>query len=267
MQINSYNYINFGANLNSPKLKFKREDFFIKIRGYGKNIDWADEVINISDTSVNLFRNDCNPEYVLKYIAVKSKDAAKLTTDLTKKKLTGYLRTKRENWIYSPIDYSNLYTPYNESSRYKCYAQKFNQTLRKPLSNPLSYGLDLTRPDGNCLIHAPVNKLNHSLEMVFNRTKRIIPKYVKEEITEEDLPSVIKRIAEIRWILAHSTPFKRGSDLISNIYIRAICKAVGIKLSPLKKGVSLDLEAYCTDLFNYKNNFSSYFEKKPFIVD
>ena len=74
-------------------------------------------------------------------------------------------------------------------------------------------------------------------------------------------------IAEIRWILAHATPWERGSDAISNTFIRAIYKAAGIKAYPLKKGVSLDLEAYCTNLTDYKENFTDYFIKKPHIVE
>ena len=74
-------------------------------------------------------------------------------------------------------------------------------------------------------------------------------------------------IAEIRWILAHSTPWLRGSDAISNVFMRAMYKAVGIKTYPLKKGISLDLEAYCTELDEYKKKFPAYFEKPPEIIE
>ena len=70
----------------------------------------------------------------------------------------------------------------------------------------------------------------------------------------------------MRWILAHTTPWERGSDAISNTFIRSIYKAAGIKTHPLKRGVSLDLEAYCTNIDEYKINFANYFTKKPELV-
>ena len=88
-----------------------------------------------------------------------------------------------------------------------------------------------------------------------------------KEVREEDLTDINSMIAEIRWILAHATPWERGSDAISNTFMRSVYKAAGIKTYPLKKGVSLDLEAYCTELKDYKKNFANYFLRKPEIVD
>ena len=88
-----------------------------------------------------------------------------------------------------------------------------------------------------------------------------------KEIKEENLSDFNSLIAEIRWILAHSTPWERGSDAISNTFIRSIYKAAGVKAYPLKKGVSLDLEAYCTDLEEYKSKFPQYFAKPPKIIN
>ena len=49
--------------------------------------------------------------------------------------------------------------------------------------------------------------------------------------------------------------------------MRAMYKAMGIKTSPLAKGISLDLQAYCTDINQYKKEFTNYFEKPPIIVE
>ena len=58
----------FCANLNSPKLNFSRKDFFIRIRGYGKNENWADEVVKTADLATNLIRRETSAENVLKLI-------------------------------------------------------------------------------------------------------------------------------------------------------------------------------------------------------
>ena len=51
-QNNSTNKINFTANPNSTILQFNPKDFFINIKGYGKDIKWAEKVIQITDNAV-----------------------------------------------------------------------------------------------------------------------------------------------------------------------------------------------------------------------
>lgn len=56
--INNTQSPSFQANLNSKKLRFKNADFWVNIRGYGKNRIWAHSVKNTADTAVNLIRKD-----------------------------------------------------------------------------------------------------------------------------------------------------------------------------------------------------------------
>ena len=84
---------------------------------------------------------------------------------------------------------------------------------------------------------------------------------------QSQLDDVNNDIAEIRWIMAHATPWERGSDAISNVFMRVMYKSLGIKSHPLKKGISLDMEAYCTELGDYKKRFPEFFEKPPEIVE
>ena len=48
--------------------------------------------------------------------------------------------------------------------------------------------------------------------------------------------------------------------------MRALYKSMGIKTHPSKKGVSFDLQAYCTNLADYKKDFTTYFQKAPEIA-
>ena len=69
MQITNLTSLNFTANINSPKLKFKQVDFFVPIRGYGKNSLWAEKTKTTADKAVNMIRNNTSGENVLKFIA------------------------------------------------------------------------------------------------------------------------------------------------------------------------------------------------------
>ena len=217
---------NFKANLNSPKLKYAAEDFFIKIQGYGKNEAWADKIIKTADCAVNSIRENKNCEQVLKEVVSGVKEANSLTDDESKRTQTGVLRTKRMGWFGGYE--SDAYTYYKDN-RYSCYKQR--------------------------------------LDYVAKIFKDTIPKFINGELKKEKLDEVNSAIAEIRWVMAHATPWKRGSDAISNVLMRAMYKAIGVKTYPSKEGVSFDLEAYCTELEDYKKNFASYFEKAPEVIE
>ena len=149
------------------------------------------------------------------------------------------------------------------------YEKRFDYVAEHPLGN--SYKMDISRPrklhdNTKAILHASCKYVNNSLNHIFQLSQEIFPKYLNKKIKQDDLKKINSIIAEIRWILAHSTPWMRGSDTISNVFIRAIYKALGIKSYPVKKNISLDLEAFCTELNDYKDNFTRYFTKPPKII-
>lgn len=263
MFINSIDPTAFGVNLNSPKLRYRQQDFFVKIRGYGRNVLWANKAIETSDTAVNLIRKDTSAENVLKFITAGIRQANQFCLDLYKRTHTGLLRTTRDGWKSEEKCYGDIVTCYDEG-RYSCYKNRLIKTLSQPLKSP---GIGMTRPTQYALIHANANTINDSLDRVFKLSGKIFPRFIHDEVKEEHMDEVNETIAEIRWIMAHATPWSRGSDAISNVFMRVIYKAIGVKAHPLKQGVSLDLEAYCTELEEYKKRFSEYFEKPPEIID
>lgn len=267
MQVNSSYSPNFYANFNSPKLRFSQKDFFVKIRGYGRNVLWAKSVTDTADTAVNLIRKEASAENVLKFIATGIKKANKFTLDLNKRKYTGILRTHRDGWLSNEEGYT-LWTSY-KNNRYNVYEEKLDEVSYFPLKKSYKLKNQYSRPvfNHNAIRHAGCEYVNESLNRVFDKCNEIFPKYIKQDIKEENLEEVNSNIAEIRWVLAHATPWLRGSDAISNVFIRAIYKAIGVKCYPLAKGVSLDLEAYCSELEDYKKNFTTYFEKTPEIIE
>ena len=265
MQVNRVTPINFCANVNSPKLKFQKDDFFIRLSGYGQNDEWAQKVSQIADDAVNMIRQNTDAETVLKYISTGARHANRKCEDLHKQKNTGILRTDREGWQSREAE---IFTPYNVK-KYSTYSDRLYHTYLKPLKNPYQRRIQLTTPSNfytGKLFHGAPENINFALDYVFNICKQIIPKYVKNDIKSKDLETVNSQIAEMRWVLAHSTPWIRGSDGISNIFMRAIYKAIGVKTYPVKAGISLDMEAYCTNLDDYIKCFPTYFDKAPEIA-
>jgi len=266
--INSISYnqyqTSFKANLNSPKLRYNQKDFFIKIRGYGRNSEWAREVIKVADAAVFELRKKTPVEEVLKLIALGMSSANKIPLDLAKRVRTGILRTKREDW--HSVEDTDLRTSYT-NNRYKCYEKRLDEVAKNPLDEP-SNNIAMSRPGlFDDIYHLKAEYVNNSLDYVFELCSKIFPKYSKKGVKSKDIDKINNIVAEIRWVMAHATPWLRGSDAISNVFMRAIYKAVGIKAYPPAKGISFDLEAYCTNLEDYKKNFSSYFEKPPIVIE
>ena len=158
----------------------------------------------------------------------------------------------------------------NKKNKYKSYADRLDYVLQHPLSNP--YKITLTRPIcdkdfGRYMDHCEARYIDTAFYYINKTYEKLYNKYIVKEIKSENLEDANNDIAEIRWIMAHATPWERGSDAISNTFMRSIYTAMGVKTYPLKKGISLDLEAYCTNLEEYKKKFALYFSKKPQVVD
>ena len=126
----------------------------------------------------------------------------------------------------------------------------------------------MSRPNKESDIeHGDHTLINNALNYVGYLFNKIMPKFMKGELTSANLDEVNNTIAEMRWILAHATPWLRGSDAISNVLMRAMYKAVGVKTYPPAENISFDLEAYCTELDEYKRKFPTYFEKPPEVIE
>lgn len=270
MNIQSYNP-SFQANVHSSKLDFKRKDFYVRISGYGTNRGWANVVRDTADIATYQIRHNDVVDFILRKITAGVVKANILTKDLGKIRHTGILRDEREFWRSgSTWTGRELTTNYSTIKRYATYGDKFDYVAEHPLKKPYD-DMDLTVPiieeDEKYLRHANPKCVNNALTHIYNLYKDFKHSFNCVDINDAQLPEVNAKIGEIRWLMAHATPWERGSDTIANVFMRAMYKSLGIKTYPLAKGVSLDLEAYCTELNDYKKNFGNYFEKPPKIIE
>lgn len=263
MFINSYSNPIFKANLNSPRLNLCREDFYIKIKDYGNNPVWADTIIDTTNRATRMIQKNRNPEDILIQIASGVKEANQKTDDILKRLKTGVLRTMRIGWIDG--NDKEVFTQYSRG-KYSYYQDKLNLVRQNPLQKPAQIAMSRPNEDSD-IKHGEPELINNSLDYTIKLFKNVIPRFIHGELTSKDLPLINDTVAEIRWVLAHATPWLRGSDTISNVLMRAIYKAVGVKTYPPAKGVSFDMEAFCTNLEDYKKKFPTYFEKAPEVIE
>lgn len=273
LTINPYQKnFSFKANLNSPKLKLAQKDFFINIRGYGKNTNWAKSVKELTDKVVIMIREKEDCDKILQFIAKGIKTANQIPLDIKKRQHSGILRTNRDGYKCDTVWAGNgLITEYVGNSRYSIYADRLNKRIDKPLTNPFP-DIKLTVPEAESLKtrylhHAPAYSINNALDLVKYQYNALHKRLKPEAVTSKNLKEINNRIAKMRWILAHATPWQRGSDAISNVFMRALYKAFGVKAGESAKEISFDLEAYCTNLQDYQNKFPTFFKKTPEVIE
>lgn len=262
--------VNFTANPDAEKLAFKTKDFFIRIRGYGKNKKWAEKVIEATDNTVKELREGKDYDVVLSDLAKGMGRASQKCDEFAKQYYSGILRVDRPGYNSTgEVHKTNLRT--EAQNQYKSYKKRLHKRVANPLPNPypnISLTKIIDENKNTIIIHGDKEAINNALDMVnklFNGLKIHIEK--PEQVSAKNLDEINSTIAEIRWIMAHATPWERGSDAIANSFVRALYKSMGIKTYQSKRGLSFDLQAYCTPLEEYKENFSSYFRKKPKVME
>ncbi len=223
----------------------------------------------------------------------KKNDEYKLQT-------SGMLRCARDGYMYDDSQSEHgAITRFDRNDRYGLYYyDRFMQhTNANELKNPYPSMINLTRidealekeipfksynpnnpehsyrigPDGKChyyetspaMVHPKGKYANNSLNIVYSIHDALMHKYHGKHLTQADMADINESIGEIHWILSHSMPWGRGSAGISDAYVKALYKSLGIQLSRPKEGISFDLEAFCTELEVYKKNYKNLYEKEP----
>lgn len=108
------------------------------------------------------------------------------------------------------------------------------------------------------ICHPPISSIKPALNHISD-----IYNTLRSNKSQKSLDEINKQIGEIHWFFAQATPYYRGSAGIADILTKAIYESLDIQVSPWKKGIAPDLEAFVTDLEDYKNNYSNLFEKPP----
>lgn len=114
-------------------------------------------------------------------------------------------------------------------------------------------------------INAPIKAIRYYL----HRNNNINYKLIKKEYdklrnlknpTEKDINDTC---AKINWLMAQGLPYSRGGNSIATVLTRAIEHSYGIDVSAVKKGKSLDFEAFDLNLEDYVALYPNLFVRKP----
>ena len=248
------------------KAKNEKQDqsiFFIDMDYYQRNKSWAEKMLLLSHEAAK---------------QIKQKDSFDLV-----------LKTITDN--ISKINHSDLYGKYRHSpngfcilekqpnrgieyfSRYKHVMELNHTNYIKPKSNkeyPKANTCEiyLFNLDGDSeaiqvdygiytsLSNKPLYGKCSNLELAKKEYDKLI------QIDKPSLAQINKSCATINWLIAQESPFINGSDSIARLLTTAIYNAYNVKLSPPKKGISFDFEAFYSDLDDYIKKYPNLFSQK-----
>lgn len=152
---------------------------------------------------------------------------------------------------------------------YKDYAERLSKNLRNRTSPYKNFKLTRSAlPDEPVycykMIHPYPEEVVQNMGIISERYK-IFQDLVKEyrktgKLTANQKKQANDIISEIYYLMSNTCPFERGSNGINDILMRSQYSALGINMPHVKKGVGLDLEAFCMDLNEYKMKWNSFFE-------
>ena len=241
---------NIPLKNHSPGPVIPKDAFYIRMKNYGIDDDWAQEMINLT--------------YVIAYDIKNNKDFDEILSKITQgirrinfKDEYGRKRTSIGAFILAPEGRGEEY--------YKIYKNKLKETdscaIKKPNTEYNNANVcDISMNNfGNIRIYygwAPENK-NSNLKLAKKEFEKL--RSIKNPTDEE----INRSIATIHWLIAQESPWQRGSDSIANILTKAIYQAYNMQITPIKEGKSFDFEAFFCSLEDYIKKYPDLFEIPP----
>ena len=260
-----------------PNLKQEPENFFIKIKGYGRDYDWAKYVAQSANYASLMIRNKASFDEVLNLIADDYSNCSflnvKSMSDFQKAELAGVSRLKdgAGSCLMTPFDLSGVkYGAYGE-----IYAKKALNASKSSLAKTFCVKTPAKYPDfaptrivyyqnskNGKLVHT-LGGVEPSLRYSREIYDNLVKNYTGKKLNKKEEKEAVRKIAAMHWLLTHGVPYFRGSDAIINIFIKSLFNALGFELKGPKEGVSFDLEAYCSELNEYVKKYPSLYESEP----
>lgn len=252
---------------------FEDSKFFSRVSTcelqYGKNFAFAKMMSKLSKESVKSISNQKSFKEVLKQIARGySKETSINPNFINRIGKSGIYRgnaTKPPKIIdgYGRSDsYVTGYGDMGIKDGYKDYVERLTSNLNNRVSPYKNF--TLTKRVEETMLHPYHEEVSKNMDIIADRYKtyqKLVADYKKTgKLSLEQRKQADNIISEIYYLMANTCPFRRGSNGISDILMRSQYSALGINMPHIKKGVGLDLEAFCFELKDYQKNWKSFFE-------
>ncbi len=238
--------------------------FFIRMKGYKKDYEWAQEMNELTYKISDMISEDEDFDTILKTIEENIENI-----------------NKDRGWYGRRRKY-NKYLPFNEEKRGCEYFRDYESFLKqnKDPESKWAYAKpnDKYKTASTCKIRKDIWEPHHDIQIIYPKVEYMLREdtnkamnlpFIKQEYEElksiknPSLEDINRSVAAIHWLMAQGVPYGKGSDSIANLLTKSIYHAYGIKTSPAKEGKSFDFEAFYRDLEDYIKIYPDIFEIPP----
>lgn len=291
----SINSVSSKTSYNKHNIVFgqiRPEHLFINVNGFGKDYNWADEMIKLIDSSKTKLQKGEKFNDVLNYISQKYHEyfinnisekpgVAEENALFGKLRKKGVVRTmissldRYEGYVDRILNFTKTSgTIYTKKIKNKKLEVKKLSLVKKqiPLSSTEILQENIPKnlrqvfgPEIIFISSSPVKSIIPALKHVEKLCSDITA--IKKVSDRKNLEFCNNKIAEIHWFLSQVMPFHRGSAGITDIFTKSLYESLGVQVSPWKKGIIPDLEAYARKLEDYVKSYPTFFEKPPEIMN
>lgn len=256
---NNYNFTGLNPSKADGKYtdKFIKENlFFVNMTAYGKNKKWAKEMYKLYEDTTELIKSN-NP-----FNSIVTKIEREIG------KINGveiYGRKRAYPGVFNlgmkgcrGIEYKDRY---NKLFKKKC---KY-EILAEPNAKYLEANTCMIKKLSKNSIHISYGTYKNCHAWQISNLDLAKKEYEHlRRFKNPSLEQINKSCATIHWLIAQESPWQKGSDSIARILTSSIYNAYDIQLTPLKDGVSLDFEAFYSNLDDYVKKYPKLFLVEPY---
>lgn len=230
--------------------------YFIRLNKYGCDLEWAREMKKATYKISEMISNKKDFYEVLE----ETENAIKTINTVPGFCGKAFAEINADNKIF------NLHKLGRGQEYYKKYLdklknfdinEKYSPNSNEEYKDAKLCSIEL-KGDDYIFHNAVVINFEHKNKHNFDLMKKAYEKLISIEHPSDS--DVIKTAAILQWLMAQDSPYRRGSDSVANLLTRSLMHAYGLKLTPLKNEISLDFEAFYTNLDDYIEKYPTFFE-------
>lgn len=297
MIVNSINLKPQNKNLTFGQIV--PEHLFIRMPGYGKDLHWANTMVDAINTSIqDITAGNGNFESVLNFVAEKYRNCFHLVNGTQR---FGVFR----NSVLSTYIISKRYHPYQKdiaelirqkgrkdvSIDWDASARIFKSKRKNLRSEGVSIKADIYTQhidvEGSKIPATTsyrIFKTTSDFEIIKNLDGKreafvwhhpwpeYIPKLMGKaktsflDVLDDSIskPEIInQKIGKLHWLLIQTMPFDRGSAGISDVITKILFEVKNIQVSKWRKNIAPDMEALVTPMEEYQKRYVDFFDTPP----
>lgn len=269
---------NAGYNQKFSQPSFKQitpKHMYINSFGYDHNRRWTNNAIKIINKAKDKVSNNTGFSNLMEYISDNYSDFLDEASEfgqIRTQKWSTFMKGKYKKYkdrmlkLTQSSEILNYENPDEKNSNYqiKRYTSKIKSKNTNEIINlneilHIIKGHDVYKT-GDVILMSPdpeaIPKTFEEATVIYNNILNN-----KGMLSDDNIKMITSDIAKLHWLISQVRPYSRGTAGIADIFAKSLFEAKGIQVSPYKKDVNPNLEAFITTIEAYQKEYENFFSE------